>query len=68
MQAIYTLSFCGTPDQMKRIASLHNKRQYIGTCLYAHAVAVALELIHGEALNVEEEKYLLTKLEEKNLM
>ena len=37
IQAIYTLSICGKPEQMKRLTPLHSNKTYRNACLYAHA-------------------------------
>ncbi len=37
IQAIYTLSICGSMDQLSKLSSIHDTRSYLQACLYTHA-------------------------------
>ena len=37
IQAIYALSICGSPEDMKKLKELHDKKRYLSACLYAHS-------------------------------
>ena len=36
IQAIYTLSVCGTPEQISKLEKIHGMSEYLHPCLYAH--------------------------------
>ena len=36
IQAIYTLTHCGTTEQVKQLEKIHNMSEYIQPCVYAH--------------------------------
>jgi NADPH-dependent 7-cyano-7-deazaguanine reductase QueF len=39
IQAIYTLGFCGSKEQLKRLEKLHDNSKYYQGCLYAHGMS-----------------------------
>lgn len=36
VQAVYTLSICGSIDQLSKLSELHDRQKYLQACLYTH--------------------------------